>query len=289
MNVIIQINGREAIPVRALPWLNPRRFSAQDVAEALAHDKGFESFAGIDAHYLEDGAIQPVHVNEWGESVTISIEEFAERDLPQAEWEELSLTALLAGVFVWRDEWEPAYNRSPYGPDALAALGDAADEEDVAKRTLNFAPLIPPELVKLVMEGFTQCEAQAPAPAQTAAAPAPVPVLTESARDAPEKEWHLMATPDALCAAFGTFTGMNKDWFTNLKDKPALKAARLQPGQGGRNKVEPLFYVYPVLIWLLDKGRKTGRPMQEATGWRMLKQNFPRVYKAYEVSAPDPD
>lgn len=125
------------------------------------------------------------------------------------------------------------------------------------------------------------------APAQSAAEPAPV--VAENARDAPETEWHLMATADELCAAFGTFTGMNKDWFTNLKDRPALKAARFQPGQGGRNKVEPLFYVYPVLIWLIDKRRKTGKPMQEATGWRMLRQHFPRVYEANELSAPDPD
>lgn len=132
-----------------------------------------------------------------------------------------------------------------------------------------------------------EIETASPAPAQSAAEPAPV--VTESARDAPETEWHLMATPDELCAAFGTFTGMNKDWFSNLKDRPALKAARFQPGRGGRNKVEPLFYVYPVLQWLIDKRRKTGKPMQEATGWRMLRQHFPRVYETYEPSAPDPD
>lgn len=130
----------------------------------------------------------------------------------------------------------------------------------------------------------------APEQAAPAHSPAePAPVVAENARDAPETEWHLMATADELCAAFGTFTGMNKDWFTNLKDRPALKAARFQPGQGGRNKVEPLFYVYPVLIWLIDKRRKTGKPMQEATGWRMLRQHFPRVYEANELSAPDPD
>lgn len=101
--------------------------------------------------------------------------------------------------------------------------------------------------------------------------------------------WHLMATPDELCAAFGAFTGMNKGWFTNLKDRPALRAARFQPGQGGRNHVAPLFYVYPVLQWLIDKRRKTGKPMQEATGWRMLKLHFPKIYEAYELNAPDPD
>lgn len=123
-----------------------------------------------------------------------------------------------------------------------------------------------------------------PAPEQ--ASPAPV---APSASDALETEWHLLATAEQLCAAFGAFTGMNKDWFGKLGDKPVLKAARFQPGEGGRNKREPLFYVYPVLQWLIDERRKTGKPMQEATGWRMLKQHFPRVYEAYELSAPDPD
>lgn len=124
------------------------------------------------------------------------------------------------------------------------------------------------------------------APAQSTVEPAPV---APSASDAPETEWHLLATAEQLCAAFGAFTGMNEDWFGKLGDKPVLKAARFQPGEGGRNKREPLFYVYPVLQWLIDKRRKTGKPMQEATGWRMLKQHFPRVYEAYELSAPDPD
>ena len=116
------------------------------------------------------------------------------------------------------------------------------------------------------------------------ASPAPV---ADSAGDAPA--WHLMASPEELCTAFGAFTGMTKDWFNNLSDKPKLKAARFRPGVGGRNNVEPLFYVYPVLQWLIDKRRKTGRPMQEATGWRMLRQHFPKVYEAYELNAPDPD
>lgn len=181
MNAIIQIHGREAIPVRALPWLTAWEFSAQEVAEALAHDNGYESFDGMEAYRLENGAIQTVRVGEWLNSVAISIEEIAERELPRTEWEKLAMAALPAGVFVWRDEWEAAYNRSPDGPDSLDALGDAADEEDVAKRTLHFAPHVPPELVNLVMQGFTQLGALASE--QTTAAP--VPVAAYSASDAP--------------------------------------------------------------------------------------------------------
>jgi len=38
MNVILMIEGREAIPVRALPWLTGWHFSAPEVAEAIAGD-----------------------------------------------------------------------------------------------------------------------------------------------------------------------------------------------------------------------------------------------------------
>lgn len=159
-----------------------------------------------------------------------------------------------------RDAANKAYRGSSNDKALLKAFEDAQAEWDAAHKnwlTAMVVCLLEPEL----------------------------PATTE----ATEPEWHLMATADELCAAFGTFTGMRKDWFANLNDKPALKAARFQPGQGGRNKVEPLFYVYAVLLWLLDKRRKTGKPMQEATGWRMLKQHFPRVYDAHELSAPDPD
>ena len=121
-------------------------------------------------------------------------------------------------------------------------------------------------------------ETKQPAPTQSAATP-------ESA----EPNWAMLATPEELCKGFGAFTGMNKKWFSNLSDKPALMKARFRPGSGGRNKVTPLFYVYPVLEWLIDERRKVGTPMQKATGWRMLQQHFPKVYEAYEMCAPDPD
>lgn len=104
-----------------------------------------------------------------------------------------------------------------------------------------------------------------------------------------EPDWHFMATPTELCAAFGAFTGMNKNWFNNLKDTPKLKAARFGPGQGGRNKREPLFHVYDVLMWLIDVKRRKGKTMTVETGWRMLKAHFPRVYEAYELNAPGTD
>lgn len=117
----------------------------------------------------------------------------------------------------------------------------------------------------------------------------PMEAMPASAGDEPEIPWHMLATADELCRAFGVFTGMETEWFNNLKDKPELKKARFRPGEGGRSGRGPLFYVYPVLQWLISSKRRAGKPMSETTGWRMLKTHFPRVYEAYESSAPDLD
>jgi hypothetical protein len=99
----------------------------------------------------------------------------------------------------------------------------------------------------------------------------------------PLDEW---ATRDQLIAAFGAFTGMDQTWFANLNDSPLLKKARRSTGRGGRNHVEPMFDPYEVMIWLIHPGRRKGKPMQELTGWRRLRQCFPAAYQRVEVGDP---
>lgn len=101
--------------------------------------------------------------------------------------------------------------------------------------------------------------------------------------------WHLLATPAKLIAAFGPLTGMNKSWFNNAKDTPRLLAARHTAGKGGRKGREPMYCVFPVVQWLIDAKRRKGRPMEDATGWRVLKNQFPKVYEEYQTFEPDPD
>jgi hypothetical protein len=99
--------------------------------------------------------------------------------------------------------------------------------------------------------------------------------------------WHLLATPAELIDAFGRFTGMDKAWFNNVKDTPKLKAALHTAGQGGRNGREPLYCVLPVMQWLADPKRRKGRPMGEASGWRVLEHKFPKVHEEYLGQKPD--
>jgi hypothetical protein len=105
----------------------------------------------------------------------------------------------------------------------------------------------------------------------------------------PATQWHLLATTTKLIDAFGAMTGMNKTWFSNVKYRPQLLAARHIAGQGGRNGREPFFYVFSVMRYLIDPKRRGGKTMQVATGWRILKNKFPKVYDEYQDQNPDAD
>lgn len=109
-----------------------------------------------------------------------------------------------------------------------------------------------------------------------------VPVVEES-----EAPWDLLATPTHLISVFGTLTGMSKVWFNNAKDTPRLKAALHTPGKSGRNGREPIYQVFPIMLWLIDAKRRKGKSMEVATGWRVLKNNFPAVYRNYQDQDPD--
>jgi hypothetical protein len=95
------------------------------------------------------------------------------------------------------------------------------------------------------------------------------------------------ATREQLIEAFGAFTSMNKDWFKNLKDTPALLEARKSVGQGGRGRImEPYFCPFEVMQWLVSPKRRKGRAMSEAKGWELLEAYFPKVYAKYGAADP---
>lgn len=107
---------------------------------------------------------------------------------------------------------------------------------------------------------------------------APAPAATDFA---------MLATREQLIAAFGPFTGMDADWFRNLKDTPALLAARRITGQGGRGHLaEPYFCPFAVMQWLVDGKRKKGRALSERKGWELLERHFPKVYASRSIGDP---
>lgn len=91
----------------------------------------------------------------------------------------------------------------------------------------------------------------------------------------------LAATRSELIAAFGGLTGMNRSWFANLKDKPALDRSRVLRGQSGRHHTEPMFDVYSVFQWLISRRRRSGRPAPAPAMWAALQKDFPEVYERH--------
>lgn len=120
------------------------------------------------------------------------------------------------------------------------------------------------------------------APEQTAATPAPVVTA--------KPDVTLLATREQLIDAFGAFTGMDATWFGNIKDTPALLAARKVTGQGGRGHIAvPLFCPFEVLQWMIDPARRKGRKLGQDKGWQLFEGHFPRTYAAFSVGDPRTD
>lgn len=121
---------------------------------------------------------------------------------------------------------------------------------------------------------------------QSKNSPAPEPDLPADA--APSGiDYSMLATPERLIEAFGSFTGMNEGWFRNTKDRPDLHEAKAIAGVRGRNGQPPLFNVFGVMQYLISPSRRQGERLSERTAWRLLKSNFPKVYAAHESLAPD--
>lgn len=169
MNVLVLIEGREAIPVRAIPLLtNWDVLSPDVVAEVLAGDSDFfHVFKGLIAHRVEHGVLKEIRPAFWENYIVPSIAVLSDRIKDKqvtyadgySQWQSESLKALPAGAFVWRDEFEPRF-WAKYGPEGETVLRITADErfepvtrnEDIEP---DFDPFIPStDVARLVMEGF---------------------------------------------------------------------------------------------------------------------------------------
>ena len=98
-------------------------------------------------------------------------------------------------------------------------------------------------------------------------------------------DYAMLATPEKLIEAFGSMSGMNREWFRSMKDRSPLQKAVTVPGVRGRNGGPPLLDVFTVFQYLIDPKRR-GKKMQSETGWRLLKAHFPSVYAQHEAYDP---
>lgn len=156
MKATLLINGRDAVPVRAIPFVTGWRLSP----DALIKDLARHEHRQRHKEYLRAYQFDPVHSHpeilpaEW-DQVLVQLNALENRlDLGFAEWSELisyaqwrdqSPAVLPKGCFVWRDEFDEAMKRGRL---------TAALHEHEKELTWNYFPLVPEDMAAIIMEGF---------------------------------------------------------------------------------------------------------------------------------------
>lgn len=156
MIVIFQVDRRDAISVRAIPYVTGWTMSPDKVAAVMAHTDPITKMRAVGSYQL-DGSGRPRKTlpKDWDQYVA-GMEALAARlkasqsheAISFEEWLRLSNELLPAGVFVWKDEFEPAFN-STHSRERLTIL-----HEREGDRELNFFLLVLHEAQAKVMEGF---------------------------------------------------------------------------------------------------------------------------------------
>lgn len=160
MNVTILIDGREAIPIRALPYITGWTMSPDLVASSLARTDLVTRLEGVVAYHLSaDGTFSPILPKEWdGIEADLKIlsdtlrakEEIDHESYPA--WRRKSIPLLPPACFVWKYVFEKAFCRA-YAPERYTML-----DERPGDRELDYSPRIPEELVVAVMQGFNEAK-----------------------------------------------------------------------------------------------------------------------------------
>lgn len=163
MKIIVAIDGRDAIPVRALPFLPC--MTADKVADYFARPFGTK-LGGVSAYQQnDDGSYSAIGRNDWidiaDSSAAASAKWKDEERFPNEnleEWTKTLVRLLPSGVFVFRDEFEEGV-KNYYS--ALLPYVDEDEAHDEISPALycvpETPPLIPYGLGSTVMEGFC-CE-----------------------------------------------------------------------------------------------------------------------------------
>lgn len=169
MKVIVMVKGREAIPVRAIPLLTDwKKMSPDFVARVFAGDEDLffhlPAFEFLSAYqFNSDGSYSATEKRAWESWVVRGLDACSRRlkdtqsshETGYQQWRQESWKLLPAGVFVWRDEFERAYQRE-YGLDSMRAQVNSETYEAKAYE-LNFNPEpwgLSEDWRSVVMDGF---------------------------------------------------------------------------------------------------------------------------------------
>lgn len=118
VTVTVLVDGRAAIPVRAIPLFTRWRMSPDELAAQLARSRPTAKLRNTHAYHLVNAKPVRVHAAEWEPVVCgfAALESRIRRERPYEqspqddhegldEWIRESVVSLPEGVFVWRDEF----------------------------------------------------------------------------------------------------------------------------------------------------------------------------------------
>lgn len=165
----ILIDGRDALPVRAIPYVTGWQFPPNVVAKYLADEERYTNwYIPLVAHQLFDDANLQVQPREW-DAVVATLEGYeAELKLQHpndsigyAAWRKSAASKLPKGVFVWLDEIEPVYKAkqkrvleydSKYRKNGIRITHFERKRDGDDKLILT--PMLDDETRAMVLEGF---------------------------------------------------------------------------------------------------------------------------------------
>ena len=110
------IEGREVIPVRAIPFVSGWKPSPDKLAQMFGKIPGYDLFHGFEAHYQTDAGTRKMLPKEWDATIAAfdALEQALRREKGTHEegylqWRKESPLLLPSGVFMWFDEFERDY------------------------------------------------------------------------------------------------------------------------------------------------------------------------------------
>ena len=175
--VVVRIQGREAVPVRALPFITNWDLSPEPLAELLNdtsarwHTDSVKQRPPWSTTYqlLPSGQFRKIKPREW-DQVVVALKGFDSRlDATEhdehdgyAQWRKNAMTHFPAGCFVWKDEFETSVNN----PNKVFW----PDPDETGAGELNYTPLFLDDTREMVMAGF-EPPAQKPAPSPQVSMP----------------------------------------------------------------------------------------------------------------------
>lgn len=194
--LIVEIEGREAVPVRAIPYITGWQISPDALAYQLAEKAEFSPLGDVQAFRLVEGVVIAVLPKEWS-MIAVSldrlqgqlkaaypqvVDESVHPDYGYAEWQHQSPKKLPADTFVWLSDFEAAFRRAyaKSSPTHVILLDEVPGDRD-----LVYSPLLPDGISREDLLGAFTVKAASNAP------------IGESDEDL-EVEPVLMKEPEAL-------------------------------------------------------------------------------------------